>query len=83
MTSDVGWAWNPKRMHARYLRAVHSIGEYISRDEVLDGPPKVTTVTLTAPVPAGLSAVIVVGLMMVTFVAAVWPKLTAAEPPGE
>ena len=43
-------------------------------------PPGVVTVTSTVPVPAGLSAVIVVSLTTVTFVAAVVPKSTAVAP---
>ena len=40
-------------------------------------PPGVITVTLATPVPAGLTAVIVVALTTVTFVAVVVPKLTS------
>ena len=43
-------------------------------------PAGVVTVTSTVPVPAGLSAVIVVSLTTVTFVAAVVPKSTAVAP---
>ena len=43
-------------------------------------PPGVVTVTSTVPVPAGLSAVIVVPLTTVTSVAAVVPKSTAVAP---
>ena len=45
-----------------------------------DVPAGVVTVTSTVPVPAGLSAVIVVSLTTVTFVAAVVPKSTAVAP---
>ena len=45
-----------------------------------DVPPGVVTVTSTVPVPAGLSAVIVVSLTTVTLVAAVVPKSTAVAP---
>ena len=45
-----------------------------------DVPPGATTVTFTVPVPAGLTAVIVVGLTTVTSVAGVVPKLTAVAP---
>ena len=45
-----------------------------------DVPPGVVTVTSTVPVPAGLSAVIVVSLTTVKFVAAVVPKSTAVAP---
>ncbi len=45
-----------------------------------DVPPGVVTVTLTKPVPAGLSAVIVVALTTTRFVAAVVPKSTAVAP---
>jgi hypothetical protein len=47
---------------------------------VADVPAGVVTVTPTAPVPEGLSAVIVVSLTTVTFVAAVVPKSTAVAP---
>ena len=43
-------------------------------------PPGVVTVTSTVPVPAGLSAVIVVSLTTVTSVAGVVPKSTAVAP---
>ncbi len=43
-------------------------------------PAGVVTVTSTVPVPAGLSAVIVVSFTTVTFVAAVVPKSTAVAP---
>ena len=43
-------------------------------------PPGVVTVTSTIPVPAGLSAVIVVLLTTVTSVAAVVPKSTVGAP---
>ena len=43
-------------------------------------PVGVVTVTSTTPVPAGLSAVIVVSLTTVTFVAGVVPKSTAVAP---
>ena len=43
-------------------------------------PPGVVTVTSTTPVPAGLSAVIVVSLATVTSVAAVVPKSTPVAP---
>ena len=43
-------------------------------------PAGVVTVTSTMPVPAGLSAVIVVSLTTVTSVAAVVPKSTAVAP---
>ena len=43
-------------------------------------PAGVITVTSTVPVPAGLSAVIVVALTTVTPVAAVVPKSTAVAP---
>ena len=43
-------------------------------------PPGVVTVTSTMPVPAGLSAVILVALTTVTSVAAVVPKSTAVAP---
>ena len=49
-----------------------------SADDVSDVPPAVTTVTSTVPAPAGLTAVIVVGLTTVTSVAGAVPKLTAA-----
>ena len=42
--------------------------------------PGSVTVTSTVPVPAGLSAVIVVSLTTVTSVAAVVPKSTAVAP---
>ncbi len=45
-----------------------------------DVPPGVVTVTSTVPVPAGLSAVIVVPLTTVRFVAGVVPKSTAVAP---
>ncbi len=45
-----------------------------------DVPAGVVTVTSTVPVPAGLSAVIVVSLTTVTFVAGVVPKSTAVAP---
>ena len=45
-----------------------------------DVPAGVVTVTFATPVPAGLSAVIVVSLTTVTFVAAVVPKSTAVAP---
>ena len=43
-------------------------------------PAGVVTVTSTVPVPAGLTAVIVVSLTTVRFVAAVVPKSTAVAP---
>ena len=43
-------------------------------------PAGVVTVTPTIPLPAGLSAVIVVSLTTVTFVAGVVPKSTAVAP---
>ncbi len=43
-------------------------------------PPGVVTVTATAPVPAGLVAVIWVGLTTVKLAAAAEPKLTAVAP---
>ncbi len=43
-------------------------------------PAGVVTVTSTVPVPAGLSAVIVVSLTTVRFVAGVVPKSTAVAP---
>jgi hypothetical protein len=45
-----------------------------------DVPPVAVTVTSTAPVPAGLSAVIVVALTTVSLAAGVVPKLTAVTP---
>ena len=48
--------------------------------DVADVPEGVVTVTLTTPVPAGLSAVIVVSLTTVTFVAGIVPKSTAEAP---
>ena len=45
-----------------------------------DVPAGVVTVTSTVPVPAGLSAVIVVSLTTVRFVAGVVPKSTAVAP---
>jgi hypothetical protein len=51
-----------------------------SAGEVADVPRGVATVTFTVPVPAGLSAVIVVSLTTVTPVAAFVPKSTAAAP---
>ena len=45
-----------------------------------DVPPGAITVTSTAPVPAGLSAVIVVSFTTVNAVAGVVPKSTAVAP---
>ncbi len=52
----------------------------MSAAEVADVPAGVVTVTSTVPVPAGLSAVIVVSLTTVRFVAGVVPKSTAVAP---
>ena len=51
-----------------------------SAGDVADVPFGVVTVTSTVPVPAGLSAVIVVALTTVTSVAGVRPKSTAVAP---
>ena len=51
-----------------------------SAGETADVPAGVVTVTFTTPVPAGLSAVIVVSLTTSRFVAAVVPKSTAVAP---
>ena len=51
-----------------------------SAGEVAEVPPGVVTVTSTAPVPAGSTAVIVVALTTVKLVAAVVPKSTAVAP---
>ncbi len=51
-----------------------------SADDVADVPEGVVTVTSTVPVPAGLSAVMVLSLTTVTFVAAVVPKSTTVAP---
>jgi hypothetical protein len=55
---------------------------YVNRsaDDAVDVPTGVVTVTFTVPVPAGLSAVIVVSLTTVKFVAAAVPKLTDVAP---
>ena len=51
-----------------------------SAELVDDVPPGVTAVTLTVPVPAGLTAVIDVALFTVKLVAGVEPKSTAVAP---
>ena len=63
------------RAHARHRRRrSRRVCELIGRTDVADVPAGVVTVTSTMPVPAGLSAVIVVSLTTVKFVAAVVPK---------
>ena len=49
-------------------------------DETADTPPGPVTVTLTMPVPAGLTAVISVEDTTVTLVAGVEPKSTIIPP---
>jgi hypothetical protein len=51
-----------------------------SAADVADVPPTVVTVILIVPVPAGDVAVIEVGELTVTPVAAVTPKLTVVAP---
>src|SRR6516165_4947709 len=60
--------------------AVTAVNVNRSAGEVADVPPGAVTVTSTAPVPAGLFAVIVVAFTTVTSVAGVVPKSTAVVP---
>ena len=52
----------------------------LSPAETALDPPGVVTTTSTVPVPAGLTAVMVVALITVRFVAAAPPKLTLVAP---
>ena len=66
------------RAHARDDGGGHV--REISAVDVADVPAGVVTVTSTAPVPAGLSTVIVVSLTTVKSVAGVAPKSTTVAP---
>jgi hypothetical protein len=56
-----------------------TVGEYVNTStvDVAEVPPGVVTVTSTEPIPAGLRAVIVVGVTTLIFVARFVPKFTA------